>query len=361
MRAAIGYAFGQPLVLEDIELDAPRSGEVLVRIAATAVCHSDVHLLRGEWAGTLPIVAGHEAAGVVEEVGPDVTRVQPGDRVVVSLLRSCGRCVPCTNDAPHNCDGVFALDRESRIRNAHGETLHQGINVGAFAEKAIVDQSQLVRIPDAMPLDRAALLGCGVITGIGAVRNTARVHPGASVVVIGAGGVGLNTIQGAALAGAGSILAIDRIESKLEAAQRFGATHVLNGASIEPKELTRSVRKLTSGGADFVFVTVGVAEAVTQAQMMLRRGGALVVVGMAGVRDTAPIRLFDLVWSDQRILGSRMGDTNLHRDVPPLIDLYLGGKLKLDELISARYPPEEINEAIASMEAGGALRNVIVF
>jgi len=362
MKAAVCYEFSQPLRIEEVELDPPRGGEVQVRLAATALCHSDVHLMSGDWGGALPLVPGHEAAGIVEGVGEQVTMVKPGDRVVVSLLRTCGRCAYCSTGASHNCDTVFPLDTESRLRNANGDALQHGIKVGAFAQSVIVDQSQLVRVPAEMPLDRAALLGCGVITGTGAVLNTARVALGESVVVIGTGGVGLNTIQAAALAGATPIIAIDRIDSKLAAAQTFGATHVLNGATLEPRDLARSVRKLTAGrGADYAFVTVGSAEAVTQAQTMIRRGGTVVVVGMPGVRDTAPIRIFDLVWSEHRLLGSRMGSTRLHLDIPRLANLYLHGRLKLDELITARYPLERINDAIASMQNGEALRNVIVF
>jgi len=348
VKAAVCYEFGAPLRIEDVELDAPKSGEVRVRIAATAVCHSDIHLMSGEWAGAPPIVAGHEAAGVVEAIGENVTMVKPGDRVVVSLLRTCGRCFHCVGDASHNCDAEFALDRESRLRNASGDALQSGIKVGAFAEAAIVDQSQLVRVPDDMPLDRAALLGCGVITGTGAVFNTAKVRMGESVVVIGAGGVGLNAIQAAVLAGASRIIAVDRLESKLEAARAFGATEV----SLEPRRIR---------GMDYAFVTVGNPNAVVDALRMIRRGGTVVVVGMPGVRDTAPIRIFDVVWSEQRILGSRMGSTKLHVDVPRLVDLYLKGRLKLDELITARYPLERINDAIASMQSGEALRNVVVF
>jgi S-(hydroxymethyl)glutathione dehydrogenase / alcohol dehydrogenase len=353
MKAAVCYEFGQPLRVEEVALDAPRSGEVKVRLGATAVCHSDVHLMHGDWMGALPVVAGHEAAGIVEEIGDHVSVVQPGDRVVVSLLRTCGRCRHCARGASHNCDAVFALDRETRLRNAAGP-VQQGIKVAAFAEAVIVDQSQLVRVPEEMPLDRAALLGCGVITGTGAVWNTAKVSVGDSVVVIGSGGVGLNAIQAAALAGANPIVAIDRLPAKLEAAKTFGATHVMEGDA-------KAVRKLTGGGAEYVFVTVGVPEAVTQAQMMVRRGGTVVLVGMPGVKDTAPVRIFDVVWSEQRIIGSRMGGTRLAVDVPRLIDLYLRGRLKLDELITARYPLDRINEAIAAMESGAALRNVIAF
>ena len=348
MKAAICYEFGKPLVIEDIEIDAPCTGEVKVRIAATAICHSDIHLLQGEWAGAPPVVAGHEAAGIVEEIGDGVTMVAPGDRVVVSLLRTCGRCIDCTSGSSHNCDTVFPLDRESRLRNARDESLQHGIKVGAFAEYAIVDQSQLVRIPAEMPLDRAALLGCGVITGTGAVFNTAQVRVGETVAVIGTGGVGLNTIQAASLAGASRIVALDLRESKLEAARHFGATET----TMNPKHIR---------GVDYAFVTVGNPTAVVDATRMIRRGGTVVVVGMPGVRDTAPIRIFDIVWSAQTIIGSRMGSTRLHVDVPRLVDLYLRGRLKLDELISGRFALEQINEAIAEMQSGAVLRNLIAF
>jgi S-(hydroxymethyl)glutathione dehydrogenase/alcohol dehydrogenase len=289
MKAAVCYEFNQPLRVEEVELDAPRTGEVKVRIAATALCHSDVHLMSGDWGGVLPLVPGHEAAGIVEELGDNVSMVSIGDRVAVSLLRTCGRCFHCSTGASHNCDTVFPLDTESRVRNAGGDALQHGIKVAAFAESVIVDQSQLVRIPAEMPLDRAALLGCGVITGTGAVFNTARVAPGESVVVIGSGGVGLNTIQAAALAGATPVIAIDRIDLKLTAARTFGATHVLDAAALEPRDLAKTLRKLTAGrGADYAFVTVGSPDAVTQAMTMIRRGGTVVVVGMPGVRTPPP-------------------------------------------------------------------------
>jgi Zn-dependent alcohol dehydrogenase len=348
MKAAVCYAFGAPLVVEDVSIDAPHAGEVQVRLAATAVCHSDLHLISGDWAGPLPVVAGHEAAGIIEAVGPDVASVKVGDRVIVSLLRSCGRCLQCTTGAPNNCRGSFALDRESRLRNADGQPLAHGINCAAFAEMVVVDPSQVVVVPEEMPLDRAALLGCGVITGVGAVLNTAKVAVGESVAVIGAGGVGLNAIQGAVLAGAHPIIAVDRVASKLDAARAFGATH----ATLEPREVRR---------VDYAFVTVGVPEAVAQAQQMIRPGGTVVVVGMPPLKAALSLRMFDLVWSEQRLLGSRMGSTRLHLDAPRLVDLYLRGRLKLDELITARYPLTDINDAITSMRSGEALRNVIMF
>lgn len=348
MKAAVCYAFDQPLTVEDVTIDAPRTGEVKVRLAATAVCHSDVHLIHGDWAGALPVVAGHEAAGIVEEVGDHVTLAKPGDRVVVSLLRSCGRCLQCGAGATHNCEGTFALDTESRLRNARGEALQHGIRCAAFAEQCVVDQSQVVRLPDDMPFDRAALLGCGVITGVGAVLNTAKVAMGESVVVIGAGGVGLNTIQGAVLAGAHPIIAVDPNEAKLEAARAFGATDTATDG--------KRIR-----GMDYAFVAVGNPDVVVDALRMIRRGGTVVIVGMPALKATAAVRIFDVVWSEQRILGSRMGATRLQIDVPRLVDLYRRGRLKLDELITERYPLERINDAIRSIEAGTALRNVVMF
>lgn len=356
MKAAVCYEFRQPLRIEEVQLDAPHSGEVEVRIAATAICHSDVHLIRGDWSADLPVLGGHEAAGSVEAAGENVTAVRPGDRVVVSLLRSCGRCFQCVRGNAHMCEADFALNRESRLRDANGTAIKQGIFVGAFADAVVVDQTQVVRIPDAMPMDRAALLGCGVITGTGAVTHSAKVGKGESVVVIGAGGVGLNAIQAAALAGASPIIAVDRVQSKLDAALRFGATHAFSD------EIRPMVKKLTNRrGADHVLVTVGSAEAVGQALTLIRPGGAVVVVGMPEFKATVPLRVADLVWNEQRVIGCRMGSTRLQEDVPRLIEQYLSGRLKLDELITARYPLERINEAISEMESGAALRNVIVW
>src|SRR6266508_151744 len=359
MKAAVCYAFGEPLTVEEIDIDPPQQGEVKIRLTATAICHSDVHLIRGEWGGKLPVVAGHEAAGIVDAVGENVTLAKPGDAVVVSLLRSCGRCFYCTLGSPHMCEGRFALERESRLRNRRGEPLQHGIRTAAFAEYAIVDQSQVVQVPAEMPLDRAALLACGVITGLGAVVNTARVGPGQSVVVIGAGGVGLNAIQGAVLVGAYPIVAVDRLDTKLTAARTFGATHTINAAQ---QDLGAAVADLTAGrGADYAFVTVGSPTAVAQALTIIRPAGTVVIVGIPHEGATAALSIGDVVWNEQRIIGSRMGSTRLSVDVPRLVDLYRHGRLKLDELITARYPLEQINEAIAAMETGEVLRNVIVF
>jgi len=359
IQAAVCYEFGRPLVVDEILLDPPQQGEVKVRIAATAICHSDVHLIRGEWGGRPPVVAGHESAGIVEEVGRNVTLTRPGDRVVVSLLRSCGRCFYCTTGAPHQCEGRFALDRETRLHTRRGQPIGQGNRTGSFAEYVVVDQSQVVAVPDEMPLDRAALLACGVITGFGAVVNTARVRPSSSVVVIGVGGVGLNSVQGAALSGAQPIIAVDLLDNKLAAAMAFGATHTLN--AMHQHDLEYAVRELTSGrGADYCFVTVGSVEAVAQGFRLIGVGGMEVIVGIpaAGAEVSFPVHA---IVGERTVTGSAMGSTRLSVDVPRLVALYLQKRLKLDELITARYPLGQINEAIEAMEAGKALRNVIVF
>jgi Zn-dependent alcohol dehydrogenase len=305
-------------------------------------------------------VAGHEAAGVVEEVGDNVTITKPGDRVVVSLLRACGRCFHCATGFPHMCKGKFALDTESRLRNKRGEPIRHGNRTAAFAEYVIVEQSQVVPLSDEIPLDRAALLACGVITGVGAVLNTAQVELGRSVVVIGVGGVGINAIQGAVLAGAYPIIAVDLLENKLAAAKAFGATDTINVTKQKTPE--RVVRKLTAGsGADYVFVTVGSADAVALGFKMIGLKGTEVIVGIpqSGAQVSFPISRF--VSGERRVMGSAMGSSRLSVDVPQLIELYQRGRLKLDELITARYPLEQINNAIEMMEQGGVLRNVIIF
>jgi len=359
MKSAVCYEFGKPLVVEEVEIDPPQTGEVKVKIAACAICHSDVHLIRGAWGGETPVVAGHEAAGIITEVGAGVASVRPGDRVVVSLLRSCGRCFYCTIGRPYNCEGEFPLNRESRLRNKDGVALLHGIRTAGFAEYTIVDQTQVVKVPEDVPFDRACLLACGVVTGLGAVTNTAQVEAGSSVVVIGVGGVGLNSVQGAVLSGAAKIIAVDVLDHKLKAAQLFGATHIINARR---QDAIPAVLELTEGrGADYAFVTVGSSTVITQASRMIRRGGTTVVVGMPPNDDVEfTLNAHHLTWG-RTVMGSFMGSTRLSVDVPRLVELYQQGRLKLDELITASYPLERINEAIESMERGEALRNVIVF
>ncbi|GAB4422510.1 MAG: Zn-dependent alcohol dehydrogenase [Anaerolineae bacterium] len=358
MKAAICYEFGKPLVIEEVTLDPPQAGEVKVKLAACAICHSDIHYMDGAWGGILPAIYGHEAAGVVTDVGPGVTITQPGDEVVVTLIRSCGRCFFCAQGQPHMCEATFPLNRETRLHTQSGQPIHQGVRTAAFAEFVVVHESQVVPVRE-MPLDCASLLACGVITGLGAVTNTAQVPAGSSVVVVGAGGVGLNSVQGAWLSGAQPIIAIDLVDSKLAAAKDFGATHVINPATDNPKELVRSLTQ--NRGADYVFVTVGSVRAMEDGLGLLRRGGTLVIVGMSAVGDKLTLEAVDFADAGQHMMGSKMGSTRLQVDVPKLVELYRHGRLKLDELITARYPLEQINEAIAAVKRGEALRNVIVF
>lgn len=358
MKAAVCYEFGKPLVIEEVEIDTPRAGEVKVRMAATAICHSDIHAIRGERGDKLPIVMGHESAGYIEEVGENVTSLKPGDAVVVSLLASCHHCYYCVSGYPHLCENSPFPTPENRLRNKRGQTLYQiGGKVASFAEYTIVDQSQVVPLPKDFPMDTASLLACGVITGFGAVVNRAKVRPLSSVVVIGTGGVGLNSVQGAAISGAYPIIAVDISDYKLEAALSFGATHTVRA---DDKDAINIVKHLTHGrGADYVFVSVGSASAVEQGFSMSGPRGMTVVIGIPHRGSTITLPTF---FPGERVITSAlMGSTRLSVDIPILIDLYKAGHLKLDELITNRYPLEQINEAIESAERGEALRNVIIF
>lgn len=359
MKAAVCYQFGKPLVIEDLVLDPPETGEIKVKLAACAICHSDIHYMEGAWGGVLPAVYGHEAAGVIEEVGPGVNDLAPGEHVVVSLIRSCGRCYYCEQGHLTMCETEFPLHRKGRLHQQDGSPVLQALGTGAFAEQVVVDQSQAVRVPASLSLESASLLACGVITGFGAVTNTAQIPSGSSVVVIGTGGVGLNSVQGAVVSGAHCVIAMDIVDEKLAAARLFGATHTVNSSK---EDALKVVRALTGGrGADYVFITVGNARAIEDSIALLCRGGTAVIVGMTAVGDKSAIETLDLAGDSQRILGSKMGSTRLRVDVPKLVELYEQGRLKLDELITKCYPLEDINEAVAMVNRGEALRNVIVF
>ena len=358
-RAAVCRAFGAPLSVETIEIRPPGPGEVLIRTAACSICHSDIFYMDGAWGGDLPAVYGHEAAGVVEAVGPGVTRLSPGDTVVATLIRNCGFCPACAEGAPVFCEESFPLDKATPLTDRWGRPVVQGLRTGAFAEHIVVDASQAVAIPKETPLDSASLIACGVLTGLGAVVNTANVRAGSSVVVIGCGGVGLNSVQGARLSGCSPIIAIDVEAGKLAAAREFGATHTINarGENVEGR-----VQELTGGRkADWAFVTVGVKDAAEQGVSLTRRNGGTVLVGMPPSGVTATIDPGWLAGDGRRILGSKMGSARPLTDVPKIVALYREGRLKLDELISGRYRLEAINEAVASARSGAALRNVIVF
>lgn len=359
MKAAVCRAFGEPLIIEDVDIAAPQAGEIRVQIAACAICHSDILFADGAWGGELPAVYGHEAAGIVEEVGAGVSNVVPGDHVVVTLIRSCGHCHYCAQGVPVACDATFPLDRESPLRASDGAAVGHGLRTGAFAEYAVVDASQAVVVPKDMAFENASLLACGVITGLGAVTNTAQVPSGSSVVVIGTGGVGLNSVQGAVLCGATTIIAVDLSDEKLEAARLFGATHTINSVG---RDVAEDVRSITGGrGADYVFVTVGAKAAFDQSYGLMARTGTVVLVGMPASGVMSQIDPGTIASQSQSILGSKMGSARIQIDIPNLVTLYQQGRLKLDELISDRYPLVRINEAIASVKRGEALRNVIVF
>ena len=357
MKAAVCYEFGKPLVVEEVDIDPPQQGEVKVRIGATAICHSDIHAIKGEMGGRAPLVAGHESAGYIEEVGEGVISVKPGDAVVVSLLTSCGQCFYCRTGRSYLCEAEFPLSKERRLHNKQGKALRPMARVGSFAEYVIVDQSQLVVVPKELPIDRMALLACGVITGFGAVVNRARVAPLSSVVIIGTGGVGLNAVQGAAFSGAHPVIAVDVSDFKLKSAMAFGATHAVKASD---EDAVEQVQKLTSGrGANYVFITVGSTAAIEQGYAMSGPRGLIVVVGLAPRTEKLTLPVF---FSDERMLTSSiMGTTRLSVDVPRLVALYQAGRLKLDELITKRYPLGQINQAIAAVEKGEALRNVIMF
>lgn len=362
VKAAVCYEFGKPMVVEDIELDSPQRGEVKVRLAATAICHSDIHLIKGEFGpgATVPCVAGHESAGFVEELGEGVTRFKVGDYVAVSLIRPCGVCDHCLKGSQGTCEGNLSPGIGTRMHTIKGTPIQTDVTrVASFAEYTVVDQSQVIAIPGDIPATSAALLSCGVITGAGAVLNTANVEYGSSVVVIGVGGVGLNVIQGAVLASAHPIIAVDLVDSKLEAAKKFGATHAINAA--KEKSPRKRVLEINGGrGVDYAFVTAPSAAAEVQAFNMLDMVGTEVLIGFPAFGETVSLPA-GLIVQGRKVIGSVMGDSRLAWDIPRLVKMYKISRLKLDELVSGTYPLERINEAVASTERGDALRNVIVF
>ncbi len=359
MKAAVCRTFGEPLVVEEVDIAEPQAGEIKVKLAACAICHSDILYAEGAWGGELPAVYGHEASGVVEAVGEGVTTLALGDHVVVTLIRSCGHCHYCAQGALVACETSFPLDETSPLTGADGDSLGHGLRTGAFAEYVVVDASQAVVIPKDVPLESASLLACGVITGLGAVVNTAKVRPGSNVVVIGTGGVGLNAVQGASLCGATEIIAVDLADDKLEAARAFGATATINPTK---EDVGEAVRAKTGGrGADYVFVTVGAKAAFDQSYGLMGPTGTVVLVGMPATGVMSEIDPGTIAAYSQNILGSKMGSAQIQVDIPNLVTLYKQGRLKLDELITGRYALEEVNEAIDSVKRGDALRNVILF
>ena len=363
-KAAICREINQPVVVEEIEVESPRRGEVMIKLAACGVCHSDYSVTTGTIPFPPPVVLGHEGAGIVVEVGEGVTGLAVGDAVVSSFVSMCGKCRYCQTGRPQLCDqaakAAYTLpDGTLRTKDLQGNPLNVFSGCGVMAEVATLHTDNVVKIDRDIPLDRAALISCGVMTGVGAVVNTARVAAGSIAVVFGCGGVGLNAIQGCAIAGAAMIVAVDTSEAKLEMARQFGATHVLNAKAEE--NVVKALRKLTGGGADYAFECVGYGEVVAQVYGCLRKGGMAVVVGVASQKDNTTVRTASLTFEEKTLTGSYFGSARPREDFPRLLALYRAKRLKLDELITRTYRIEEAPQAFADLASGKNARGVIVF
>ncbi|MFZ1908398.1 MAG: Zn-dependent alcohol dehydrogenase [Burkholderiales bacterium] len=363
-RAVVCRELNKPVVVETITVDPPQRGEVMVKLGACGVCHSDLSATNGTIPLPPPLVLGHEAAGEVIAVGEGVSGLAVGDHVVSSFIYMCGKCRFCSMGRPVLCveqgKALTTLpDGTLRTRDAQGQPLNIFSGCGVMAEFATLHVDNVVKIDPRIPFDRAALVGCAVTTGVGAVFNTARVVPGASVAVFGCGGVGLNVVQGAAIAGAGRIVAIDSMESKLELARKFGATDTLLAKPGE--DLTKPLKKLTGGGADYAFECVGSGELAAAAYRATGRGGVTVVVGVAKPGDSTSVRTMTLPFEEKTLTGSYFGSCVPRIDFPRMLGLYMQGKLKLDELITRRYSIDEAPQAFADLESGKNARGVIVF
>ena len=361
MKAAVFRANNTPLVIEDVRIDEPGPGEVLLKTAASGICHSDLTVIEGGLPVPPPCILGHEPAGVVEAVGAGVTDFAPGDHVIGCLTSWCGVCKFCTQGRPYLCLTQYAGrpgGAGPRLRAANGDPIAQFANLSSFAEQMLCPERSLVKIRNDMPLDRACLIGCGVTTGLGAALNTVHIPAGASVVVIGCGGVGLSGVQGARIVGAGKIIAVDAQAWKFDLAQKLGATHCIDATAGDP---VAAVQALTGGGADFVFECIGLVPTVQQAIAMTGRGGTAVLVGVVPIQQLVSFSAADVTLQEKKITGSYMGSNRFRFDMPKYIDFYLDGRLRLDEMISSRVPLAEVNGAFDRMRKGEAARQVVVF
>ena len=359
MKAAILHAAHQPLTIEDVEIAKPKRREVIVRTSYAGLCHSDLHFMEGLYPTPLPVILGHESAGIVEQVGEDVTYVKPGDHVVTCLSVFCGVCSQCVTGHPNICESteVKMLPGQARRLSWKGQPVNQFANLSSFAELMLVHENALVKIKDDLPLDRAAIVGCGVMTGVGAVFNAAKVEPGSMVAVIGCGGVGLSAVNGAALAGAERIIAIDTVASKLEIARAVGATDTINASNVDPVE---AIKELTGGGVHYSFEALGLKRTAEQAFEMLRAGGTATIIGMVPYGVKIELHGWDFL-RDRKIQGTSMGGNRFRVDMPRLLELWRQGRLKLDHLITGTIKFDQINEGFANLKSGAPVRQLIDF
>jgi S-(hydroxymethyl)glutathione dehydrogenase/alcohol dehydrogenase len=359
MKAAVLREANKPLEIEEVQVSKPGPREVLVRPVAAGVCHSDLHFLDGSYPYPMPTILGHESAGIVEQVGSDVTYVKKGDHVITCLSAFCGHCNKCLTGHLSLCaspEVSRAASEQSRL-SIQGETVHQFLNLSSFAELMLIHEHALVKVREDMPMDRAALIGCSTTTGVGAVFHTAAVEPGSKVAVIGCGGVGLAAINGAAIAGAGQIIAVDMVDSKLDLAKAVGATHTINASS---GNAVGEVIEMTQGGCDYTFEAIGLKATAEQAFQMLCSGGTATVIGMIPVGTMVELHGVDFL-AEKKIQGSNMGSNRFRVDMPRFIDFYLAGKLHLDEMISKHIKLADINLALEALKTGQEARHVIMF
>jgi S-(hydroxymethyl)glutathione dehydrogenase / alcohol dehydrogenase len=364
IHAAILWEQGQALSVEAVELDGPGPGEVLVEVKAAGVCHSDLHPARGDWPMKTPVVLGHEGAGIVCETGTGVTSLHRGDRVVFCWAPACGVCPPCREGRFVLCDRVEKVTYRNRLPSgaarlhARDQAVAPFLGTACFADFAVVPEAGAVRVTPEVSFEALATVGCAVVTGVGAVRNAAQVTPGSSVAVIGAGGVGLNVVQGAVIAGCEMVIAIDVRPAPLEIAKRFGATHAVTGGDTA----VEAVRDLTAGrGVDVAFDTVGLQRTLNDALACVRKGGTVVLTGLAHIDTRAGFPMFQFVMQEKRVVGSVYGSGQPARDIPDLISLHQAGRLKLEELVSRTYPLSGINEALTALAASDGARGVITW
>ena len=359
MKAAVFHAPNQPMTIEDVEINKPGRREVLIRTVAAGLCHSDLHFIEGKYPTPTPAVLGHESAGIVEAVGEDVSYVKPGDHVITCLSLFCGHCEVCLTGRMSLCatPEIKMLPGKARKLRWQGEHLNQFLNLSSFAEQMLVHENGLVKVRPDMPLDLGALIGCGVITGYGAVVHTAKVAPGSNVAVIGCGGIGLAAVNAAQIAGAGRIFAIDKDPGKLELAKQFGATDVVNPAN---GDVAKQVNDMTNGGVHYSFEAIGLKQTVEDSFRMLAPGGTSTIIGMIPVGTKVEFHGPDFL-RERRIQGSMMGSNRFRVDMPRLIEFYMQGRLHLKEMVSGRLKLEQINEGFAALKKGGIARNVIVF